>query len=102
MAKIYARQGKHAQLLDIWQAPPAHLQPIMEKHALDVSLLTVDILASAKNYELLERHVLDLIERAILAMGEGNYDPLRQLCSARVNIWTSLIDASKELYPSAE
>ncbi|KAJ4984456.1 methionyl-tRNA synthetase [Stagonosporopsis vannaccii] len=102
MAKIYARQGKHAELLELWQAPPAHLQPIMEKHALDISLLTVDILANAQNYKLLEKHVLGLIETAISAADEGNYDPLRQLCSARVNIWTCLIDASKELYPSAE
>jgi len=102
MAKIYARQGKHADLLGLWQAPPAHLQPIMEKHALDISLLTVDILASAQNHKLLEKHVLGLLENAISATDEGNHEPLRQLCSARVNIWTCLIDASKELYPPTE
>ena len=102
MAKIYARQGKCAELLELWKAPPAHLQPIMEKHALDISLLTVDILASAKQYELLEKHVRDLIESAATAMSENNPEPLRQLCSARVSVWTHLVDASRELYAPEE
>ncbi len=97
MAKIYARQGKCAELLELWQAPSAHLQPIMEKHALDISLLTVDILASARQYSLLEKHILDLVENATSALSQGNAEPLRQLCSARVNIWTYLIESSKEL-----
>ncbi|KAH6612687.1 tRNA synthetases class I (M)-domain-containing protein [Boeremia exigua] len=102
MAKMFARQGKCAELLELWQSPPAHLVPIMEKHALDISLLTVDILASAQQYKLLEKHILDLIESATSAMSEGNSVPLRQLCSSRANIWTHLIDASRELYPSDE
>ncbi|KAJ8107724.1 hypothetical protein OPT61_g8672 [Boeremia exigua] len=102
MTKIYARQGKCAELLELWQTPSAHLQPIMEKHALDISLLTVDILASAKQYSLLEKHILDLIDNVTSAMSEGNSEPLRQLCSARINIWTHLIEASKELYSPEE
>ncbi|KAF1929644.1 uncharacterized protein M421DRAFT_125836 [Didymella exigua CBS 183.55] len=98
MAKIYARQGKCAQLLELWNAPPAHLQPIMEKHALDISLLTVDILSSAQQYELLEKHILDLVEDATTALSEDDPKPLQQLCSARVNIWSYLIDASTHLY----
>lgn len=102
MAKIYAHQGKCAELLELWQTPPAHLQPTMEKHALDISLLTVDLLASAQQYKLLEKHVLDLVENATSAVKEGNPEPLRQLCSARANVWIYLIDASKALYPEEE
>jgi N-terminal acetyltransferase B complex non-catalytic subunit len=102
MAKIYARQGKCAELLRLWEAPPAHLQPIMEKHALDISLLTVDLLADAQQYELLEKHILGLLEDAITAVGKDNTEPLRQLCSARANIWTYLIDASAKLRSSEE
>ena len=102
MAKIYARQGKCSDLLDVWKAPPAHLQPIMEKHALDISLLTVDILASTQQHELLEKHVLDLIENEITAMNGDDFEPLRQLCSARVSVWTYLIDASTKLYSPEE
>lgn len=102
MAKIYARQGKCAQLLELWKAPPAHLQPIMKKHVLDISLLTVDILASTKEYELLEKHILELIEIAIEAMNKNDTEPLRQLCSARVNVWTHLVDASAKLYSPEE
>lgn len=102
MAKIYARQGKCAALLELWKAPPAHLQSIMEKHALDISLLTVDILATAKQYELLEKHVLGLIESATEALSENDPKPLRQLCSARVNVWTHLVDATRELYSLEE
>lgn len=102
MAKIYARQGKCAELLELWKAPPAHLQPIMEKHSLDISLLTVDVLATAKQYEPLEKHVLGLIENATTALNEGNPEPLRQLCSARANIWTYLVDAYRELYSLEE
>lgn len=102
MAKIYARQNKCAQLLELWKAPPAHLQPIMEKHALDASLLTVDILASTQQYELLEKHICALIENAMAAMAKDDVNPLRQLCSARVNVWTYLIEASAKLYSSEE
>ena len=102
MAKIYARQGKCAELLELWKTPPAHLQPIMEKHALDISLLTVDVLATAKRYELLEKYVLDLIENAIAALSKDDSEPLHQLCSARISIWTHLVDASRELYSSEE
>jgi N-terminal acetyltransferase B complex non-catalytic subunit len=102
MAKIYSRQGKCAELLDLWKAPPSHLQPIMEKHALDISLLTVDVLASAEQSSLLEKHVVGLIEDAITAMNKGESEPLRQLCSARVNIWTHLINASTKLYSPEE
>lgn len=102
MAKIYARQGKFAELLKLWQAPPAHLQPVMDKHALDISLLTIDTLASAQQHELLEKYGLDLIESALSAMHEGNAEPLQQLCSARVNVWTYLIDATKALYTPEE
>jgi N-terminal acetyltransferase B complex non-catalytic subunit len=102
MAKIYARQEKFAQLLELWKTPPAHLQPIMEKHALDISLLTVDILSSTQQYELLEKHILDLIQDAMTALGNGNPKPLQQLCSARVNIWSYLIDASTHLHSSEE
>lgn len=102
MAKIYARQGKCAELLELWKKPPAHLQPIMKKHALDISLLTVDVLATAKRYELLEKHVLDLIENAIAALNKDDSEPLQQLCSARISIWTHLVDASRELYSSEE
>ncbi|OSS55187.1 hypothetical protein B5807_01505 [Epicoccum nigrum] len=102
MAKIYARQGKCAELLELWKAPPAHLEPIMEKHALDISLLTVDMLASAKQYELLEKKIVGLIDVATTALSENDPEPLRQLCSARINIWSYLIDASRELYSSEE
>lgn len=102
MAKTFARQGKCAELLELWKAPPAHLRPIMEKHALDISLLTVDIFASAQQHELLEKHVLSLIDSATTAMNEDDSEPLRQLCSARVNVWTCLIDASRELYTPEE
>lgn len=98
MAKIYARQGKCSELLKLWETPPAHLQPIMEKHALDISLLTVDMLASTQQHQLLETHILNLIEHAIKAKSRDDLEPLRQLCSARVNVWTYLIDASAKLY----
>lgn len=97
MAKIYARQGKCAQLLELWKAPPAHLQPIMEKHALDISLLTVDILSGAQQHELLEKHILELIEDTTTALSKDDPEPLQQLCSARANVWTYLIDASTQL-----
>ena len=102
MAKIFARQEKCAELLKLWNAPPAHLQPIMEKHALDISLLTVDMLASTQQHELLEKHVLCLIEDAVTAMDEDDLEPLHQLCSARVNVWTYLINASTKLYSPEE
>ncbi len=102
MAKIYARQDKCAELLELWKAPPSHLQPILEKHALDISLLTVDILAEKQQYELLEKHILDLIKGAITAASKDDPQPLRQLCSSRVNIWTHLIDASTKLYSAEE
>ena len=102
MAKIYARQGKCAELLELWKAPPAHLVPIMEKHVLDISLLTVDMLASAKQYELLEKKIVGLIDVATTALSENDPQPLRQLCSARINIWGYLVDASRELYISEE
>lgn len=102
MAKIFARQDKCAELLKLWNAPPAHLQPIMEKHALDISLLTVDMLVTAHQHELLEKHVLGLIEGAITAMDKDNLEPLHQLCAARVNVWTYLIDASTKLYSPEE
>ncbi|KAF2630728.1 hypothetical protein BU25DRAFT_446337 [Macroventuria anomochaeta] len=102
MAKIYARQGKCAELLKLWKAPPAHLQPVVEKHALDISLLTVDMLASAQQHELLENHILDLIENAITSRSKDDSEPLRQLCSARANIWTYLLDASTKLYSPEE
>lgn len=102
MAKIYARQGKCAQLLELWKAPPAHLQPIMEKQVLDISLLTVDVLASTNQYELLEKHILELIEDAITAMSKDDTEPLRQLCSARANVWTYLVDSSAKLYSPEE
>ncbi|KAF3038778.1 methionyl-tRNA synthetase [Didymella heteroderae] len=98
MAKIYARQGKFTQLLELWKAPPAHLAPIMEKHALDISLLTVDILSSAQQYELLEKHILDLVEDATTALSNDDSKPLQHLCSARVNVWSYLIDATTHLY----
>ena len=98
MAKIYARQGKFVQLLELWKAPPAHLTPILEKHALDISLLTVDILSSAHQYELLEKHILDLIEDALAALRNDDPKPLQQLCAARVNTWSFLIDATTNLY----
>lgn len=98
MAKIYARQGKFAQLLELWKAPPAHLTPIMEKHALDISLLTVDILSSAQQYELLEKHILGLVDDATTALSNDDPTPLQQLCSARVNVWSYLIDATAHLY----
>ncbi|XPT02151.1 hypothetical protein M3J09_011273 [Ascochyta lentis] len=102
MAKIYARQGKWAELMELWKAPPAHLQPIMKKHALDISLLTVDVLANTQQHEQLEKHILALIEDAIAAMEKDDLEPLRQLCSARVNVWTYLIDASTKLYSPEE
>jgi N-terminal acetyltransferase B complex non-catalytic subunit len=102
MAKIYARQNKCAELLELWKAPPAHLQAIMEKHALDISLITVDILATTEQFELLEKHILELIEDATTAMSNDNSEPLRQLCSSRVNIWTYLIDASTKQYSADE
>ncbi|KAF3034462.1 hypothetical protein E8E11_003903 [Didymella keratinophila] len=98
MAKIYARQGKFTQLLELWKAPPAHLAPILEKHALDISLLTVDILSSAQQYELLEKHILDLIEDALIALSNDDSKLLQQLCAARVNVWSYLIDATTHLY----
>lgn len=98
MAKIYARQGKIAQLLDLWKVPPAHLQPTMKKHALDISLLTVDILSSAQQYELLEEHILELVEDATAALSNDDPKPLQQLCSARANVWSYLIDASTHMY----
>lgn len=98
MAKVYARQGKFTQLLELWKAPPTHLTPIMEKHALDISMLTVDILSSAQQYQLLEKHILDLVEGAITALGNDDSEPLQQLCSARVNIWSYLVDATLHLY----
>lgn len=102
MAKVYARQGKFTQLLELWKNPPPHLAPIMEKHALDISLLTVDILSSAQQYELLEKHILDLIEGAMIASSANDYKPLQQLCSARVNVWSYLIDAANHLYAPEE
>jgi N-terminal acetyltransferase B complex non-catalytic subunit len=98
MAKIYARQGKFTRLLELWKAPPVHLTPILEKHALDISLLTVDILSSAQQYELLEKHILDLIEDALTALGNDDFKPLQQLCAARANVWSYLIDATAQVY----
>jgi N-terminal acetyltransferase B complex non-catalytic subunit len=98
MAAIFARQNRCRELMDLWQAPPEHLKPVLKLHEQDLQTIKLKLLVDAKNWPLVTKFCLETIEEVVakLATEDNSNSGILELCGRRWDLWSALLCALRE------
>jgi N-terminal acetyltransferase B complex non-catalytic subunit len=98
MASIFARQNRCRELIDLWEAPPEHLQLVLELHEQDLRTITLKMLLDAKNWPLVVELCLKTIEEMAtkVTTEDGSKSGILELCGRRWDLWSALMSALHE------
>jgi N-terminal acetyltransferase B complex non-catalytic subunit len=103
MGKIYAGQDKCAELMKLWQNPPASLQDLMATHKDDLREIQTRLLLQQEAWPLLEEHCLAYINDAISrTVADPDSRHLWESCAWNGHVWFNLMIAVKENHDMAE